>query len=102
MYMDVHCIEGLLVVFLTMGEVARIPICMKDFVSYKTGQWKCLEWFLFFIIMCKLTIVVKKWIPQYKAAAVNLQGGNMSFHPSLFTEKALLTSECNSLVLFLE
>ena len=43
------CIEDLFVVFLTMVEVARIPICMKDFVSYETGEWKCLELFLFFI-----------------------------------------------------
>ena len=48
MYTDVHCIKGLFAVFLTMAEVAGIPICMKDFISYETGEWKCLELFLFF------------------------------------------------------
>ena len=49
MYMNVHCIEGLFVVFLTMIEVARIPIFVKDLVSYETEERKYLELFLFFI-----------------------------------------------------
>ena len=49
MYMDVHCIKGLFMVLLMMAEVARIPISVKDFVSYKTGVLKCLKLFLFFI-----------------------------------------------------
>ena len=52
--MDVHCVKGLFMVFLKMTEVARISVYMKDFVSYETGEWKCLELFLFFIkIQCK-------------------------------------------------
>ena len=49
MYMNVYRIKGVFVVFLTMVEVARIPIWVKDFVSYQTGEWKCLKLFLFFI-----------------------------------------------------
>ena len=47
--MDVHRIKGVFVVFLTMAEVARIPIWAKDFVSYETGELECLELFLLFI-----------------------------------------------------
>ena len=47
--MDVHRIKGAFVVYLTMAEVARIPICVKDTVSYETGEWKYLKLFSFFI-----------------------------------------------------
>ena len=47
--MDVHRTKGVFVVFLMMEEVARIPKWVKDFVSYETGEWKCLKLFLFFI-----------------------------------------------------
>ena len=36
-------------VYLTIAEVARIPICVKDTVSYETGEWKYLELFSFFV-----------------------------------------------------
>ena len=52
-----------------------------------------------------MTIVVKKWIPRYGAAVVNLQAMNEETCRSvnfLFTEKALLTSKRNSLVLLVE
>ena len=32
-------------VFLTMAEVARTPICVKDTVSYETEEWKSLKRF---------------------------------------------------------
>ena len=47
--MDVHRIKGVFVVYLTMAEVARNPICVKDFVSYETGEWKYLRLSTFFI-----------------------------------------------------
>ena len=64
-------------------------MCVKDFVSYETGEWKCFKLFLVFVkILCKLTLVVKKWIPQYGAAVVNLQAMKeetyMSIRQSLF------------------
>ena len=36
-------------VYLTMAEVARNPICMMDTVSYETGEWKYLILSSFFI-----------------------------------------------------
>ena len=47
--MDVYQIKRVFVVFLTMAEVARIPIWLKDFVSYKTGEWKYRKLSSFFI-----------------------------------------------------
>ena len=42
--MAVHRVKG---VFVT--EVARIPICVKDTVSYETGVWKYIKLSSFFI-----------------------------------------------------
>ena len=38
-FMDIYRNESLFVVFLTMAEIARIPICVKDFASYKTVEY---------------------------------------------------------------
>ena len=43
MYIGLIRRKGYLMVFLTMAEVARTPICVEDFVSYETGEWKYLE-----------------------------------------------------------
>ena len=53
--------------------------------------------------MFYIRLVVKKWIPQYGAAAVNLQAMKEKMCHSVnscLPEKVLLTSKCNSLVLF--
>ena len=46
--------------------------------------------------------MVKKWIPQYGVAVVKNKEICGSIDSCFNTKKALLTSKCNSLVLFLE
>ena len=45
MYIGVIRHKGVFMVILMMGEVARTPLCVKDSVSYETGEWKYLELF---------------------------------------------------------
>ena len=92
--LNVYIVIGLFVVFLAMAEVSRIPICVKDFVIYETGKWKCLEPFLFFIkCSANYTLVVNKWIHRYRAAVVNLQAMNEEICCSV--DSCLLKRHCS-------
>ena len=91
-----------------MEEVARIPIWVKDTVMHEPGEWKFLKLFSFFISLARtdhslcMRSVVKKWIHQY-GVAVPKNSEICDFIESCSnTEKALLTSKRNSLVLFME
>ena len=82
-------------VFLTKVEVARAPICVKDTVSYETGEWKYPK-LLYEISSEEMdTSVWGRSIPKINKICVLVESRSN-------TEKALLTSKCNSLLLFLE
>ena len=56
-------------------NIARIPICVKNFSATKlaSGSVSNCSYSSYNLVQTDLYIVMKKWIPLYGAAVVNLQ-----------------------------
>ena len=81
MNMDVHTYYNLMLVFLTMIKVATNQICVKDFVSSETGEWKSLDLFLLFIKFSATDLNLKGDDPQEYKATLNHHKNKSQYTP---------------------